>query len=159
MSPISWAIRPIRRYGEFDDRAPRREFWWFLVFLVTAHIVAALVEYTLGLPKLFFTYGPLRILLGLATLIPTLAVSVRRLHDTGRSGWWVAGLYAVNAVTNGIVIAASRPSGLNSTMLVSGIVQIGVIGVFLVLCGLPGTRGPNEYGPDPYSLDMEEVFA
>lgn len=64
------------KYADFNGRAGRPEFWWFFLFLVLGNFVTGLLGDMLGL------------LFGLATLLPSLAAGARRLHDTGRSGWW-----------------------------------------------------------------------
>ena len=65
-----------RKYADFNGRARRPEYWWFTLFLVLASFV-------------FDMFGDVVYLLfSLATLLPSLAVGARRLHDTNRSGWW-----------------------------------------------------------------------
>jgi uncharacterized membrane protein YhaH (DUF805 family) len=64
------------KYADFNGTASRPEFWWFMLFVFVAALVLNLVNSTLG--SLF----------GLAMLLPELAVGARRLHDTGKSGWW-----------------------------------------------------------------------
>ena len=70
-----------RQYAKFSGRACRSEFWWFSLFETVLIVVAALADSALNTPV--FTVVVL-----LALLLPSLAVAVRRLHDTGRSGWW-----------------------------------------------------------------------
>ena len=64
------------KYVDFSGRAARPEFWWFLLFLFLANVVLGLVSNAVSL------------IFSLATLLPSLAVGARRLHDTNRSGWW-----------------------------------------------------------------------
>jgi uncharacterized membrane protein YhaH (DUF805 family) len=160
LNPVQWALRPLRRYGEFDDRSPRPEFWWYLLLLVCVHIAAEIVERVTGLPDLFLGYGPLRLAIGLASFVPTLAVCVRRLHDVGWSGGWVAAVWAVTAVTNMIVAIAITPPAAAAVLIVAALIQLGALAVLLILCARAGTPGPNHYGPDPYGReDIEQVFA
>lgn len=65
-----------RKYAEFNGRATRSEFWWWVLFVILATCAADILSYRLG------------ILISLATLLPYIAVTARRLHDTNRSGWW-----------------------------------------------------------------------
>ncbi|MCZ2497319.1 DUF805 domain-containing protein [Xylophilus sp. Kf1] len=65
------------KYAEFTGRASRSEFWWFVLFNLLVSIAAAEIHPTLSL------------VVTLALLLPSCAVSVRRLHDIGRSGWWL----------------------------------------------------------------------
>lgn len=108
-------VSVFRRWSDFSSRARRREFWMFFLGLVIAYVVLGII--TAILPRL----GSAVIgLLALAAIVPTLAVQVRRLHDTGRSGWW----------------------------LLLNIVPLGslVLLYFWVQDSQPGT---NEYGPNP----------
>jgi uncharacterized membrane protein YhaH (DUF805 family) len=74
-------------YANFRGRASRSEFWWWQLFLLLGGIVAALLD--LFANSNVLGGEPLASLFYLATIIPGLAVSVRRLHDTDSSGWWI----------------------------------------------------------------------
>ncbi|HVM22463.1 MAG TPA: DUF805 domain-containing protein [Sphingomicrobium sp.] len=90
LSPIDWAKRPLQKYADFSGRAPRAEYWWFALAVVVAYIVAGIIEGIVGINTMLAgVYGPLTALLALALLVPSLAVGVRRLHDTNRSAWWL----------------------------------------------------------------------
>ncbi|EJL49150.1 MULTISPECIES: DUF805 domain-containing protein [unclassified Rhizobium] len=71
------------KYAVFSGRAGRPEFWWFALFNVIASLILAFLD------KVLFGYEILGALYGLAVLLPGLGVAVRRLHDIGRSGWWI----------------------------------------------------------------------
>jgi len=71
----------LTNYVGFSGRARRSEFWWYVLFLVIVDVVAAILNNVLG-TMLIST------IVGLALLLPNLAVGARRLHDTGHSGWW-----------------------------------------------------------------------
>jgi uncharacterized membrane protein YhaH (DUF805 family) len=118
---MEWALMPLRKYADFTGRARRKEYWLYTLLLIVALYAVIFVESMVGLGGMFLTYGALSLLLMLGTLIPSIAVGVRRLHDTGRSGWWM--LIALVPLIGGIVLL-----------------------IFMVL---DGTRGPNEYGADP----------
>ncbi len=77
-----------QKYADFSGRARRSEFWFFALFNVIVSIVANVIDSVLGLPDVG-TSGLVSTLAGLALLVPGLAVGARRLHDTGRSGWWL----------------------------------------------------------------------
>src|SRR5687767_10028089 len=90
MTPIDWAKRPIQKYADFSGRAPRAEYWWFVLAVLVASIVISIVESILGINRMIAgVYGPITSLLMLGILVPSIAVGVRRLHDTNRSGWWI----------------------------------------------------------------------
>jgi uncharacterized membrane protein YhaH (DUF805 family) len=104
-------------YINFTGRAARSEYWFWTLFTVLVSIVASLID--LGLFR-SFDFSPLSTIVSLGTLLPSLAVAVRRLHDLDRTGWWL--------------------------LLV--ITVIGAI-VLLVWFCMRGTAGANRFGPDP----------
>ena len=112
---MNWYLDALKKYVDFSDRACRTEYWMFVLFNIVIIIVLAVIEGMLGGP------GILANLYSLAVLIPGIAVSVRRLHDTDKSGWW----------------------------LLVGIVPL--IGSLLLLVFFiqAGTPGSNSYGQDP----------
>ncbi len=77
---MSWYLEVLKKYAVFDGRARRREYWMFFLFNVIIAFVLGFVEGIIGGP------GVLGLLYSLAVLVPGIAVSMRRLHDTGRSG-------------------------------------------------------------------------
>jgi uncharacterized membrane protein YhaH (DUF805 family) len=128
---MEWATLPLKRYAEFTGRSRRKEYWMFFLLILVASIVIGLVEGLLGLSGMVGPYGPLSTLFLLAILIPSIAVGIRRLHDTDRSGWW---------------------------MLISLVPLVGGI-ILLVFYVSEGTKGPNQYGPDPKGEDLAQTFA
>ena len=119
---MDWYLKALRQWTDFSTRARRKEYWMFTLFYVLIAIGVAIVETILGLG--FFGVGLLSSLFGLAMIIPGLAVSVRRLHDTGRSGLW----------------------------LLIGFVPFIGWAVLLYFMVIEGTRGANQYGPDPKGM-------
>jgi uncharacterized membrane protein YhaH (DUF805 family) len=130
MTPLDYALTPLRKYADFNGRARRAEYWWFYLFVIIAFVVASIVDSLLGLGGSVGPYGLVSALLGLAMILPSLAAGVRRLHDTDRSGWW---------------------------LLIALIPLIGAI-VLLVFYVLEGTRGDNRFGPDPKSGEYGAVY-
>lgn len=122
MSPIDWAKRPLQLYADFSGRAPRAEYWWFALAEIVAFLVASILDSILGLHLGGSGIGIFYLIVALGLLIPALAVSVRRLHDTDRSGWW---------------------------LLIAIIPLIGAIAL-LVFMLLEGNQEPNRFGPNPY---------
>ncbi len=84
-------MTPLTRYAQFSGRASRSEFWWFQLFIlivfVPLHVLSFFAGYT-GSEALAWISMGLGVLVWLALLVPLVAVTVRRLHDTDRSGWW-----------------------------------------------------------------------
>lgn len=87
---IGEAIRSaLRQYGTFAGRARRAEFWWFVLFVFLVSIGADILDAAIFRPLVWHsTAGPIADLWTLATFIPSISISVRRLHDVNRSGWW-----------------------------------------------------------------------
>lgn len=119
---MEWYLKVLRQYADFNGRARRKEYWMFFLFNFLIFLALGLVEMVLGLG--FGGVGLLSGLYALAVLIPGLAVTVRRLHDTGRSGLWI---------------------------LVAFIPFIGAL-VLLYFMVIEGNSGPNQYGPDPKGM-------
>ena len=81
-------IKCFMLYAIFSGRAGKAEFWWFFLFTFILGIMASVIDSTLGLDKAIGGNGGVTTLIQIATLLPSIAVGSRRLHDTGRSGWW-----------------------------------------------------------------------
>lgn len=154
---LEWMIMPLKRYADFKGRSRRKEFWsFFLLNMIVIIVIYALIVATGGgaammqsamdnpgnpmavYGSLFGGIGLLLVLWGLATIVPNIAVAVRRLHDRDMSGWWYLGIFIGNFIP--------------IVNIVAGI-------AFLVLMLLPGTPGPNRFGPDPKDPTSSEVFA
>jgi len=119
-----WYLEVMSKYAVFSGRARRKEYWMFqlinMIILVVlfAALIPPLITHSQSFLLLFL--GVFLCVYALATIIPGLAVSVRRLHDADLSGWWV----------------------------LVGLVPAGGI-ILLVFHVLDGTPGPNRYGPNP----------
>ena len=114
----------MRGYVRFGGRARRSEYWYFHLMFIVVVLLVSFADLGLGLTHQFGSYGPFQMLLSLFLLLPSLAVSFRRLHDVNRSAWWLL---------------------LNLVPLLGAI-------LLLVWACTRGTRGPNKYGPDPSVL-------
>ncbi|AYV48351.1 DUF805 domain-containing protein [Caulobacter flavus] len=135
---MSLMFEPLRKYAQFSGRARRSEYWLFALFTFVVSIAITILRIaTGGLDSLenggFDALSLVNLAFSLAMLVPSLAVSFRRLHDTDRSAWWI---------------------------LIGLIPLIGAI-VLLIFYLLPGTTGPNKFGPDPKQTvkDAAETFA
>lgn len=138
-------VRVMENYAVFDGRARRSEFWWYVPALL-------IVAFFVGIPALFLSFIPyapyiLAYAFVLAIFTPTLAVTVRRLHDTGRSAWWSLGFVA-SAVYEPVSLLA--PPGLDALFWFVYIILLLYNIVLLVFLALPGSSGDNKYGADPH---------
>ena len=86
---MNWYVEALRKYAVFSGRSRRKEYWFFVLFNIIASIVLAMVDSATGTFNPETGMGTLGTLYALAVFLPSLAVSVRRLHDTGRTGWWL----------------------------------------------------------------------
>jgi len=84
---MNWYLAVLKNYAQFKGRARRKEYWMFILFSFLISLVLAIVEGVIGLPAV------LSGLYSLGVLVPSIAVLFRRLHDTGRSGWWALLLF------------------------------------------------------------------
>jgi uncharacterized membrane protein YhaH (DUF805 family) len=112
---VNWYLAVLKNYAGFTGRARRTEYWMFVLFNLIITIVLDVIGTVIKLGNI------LGALYGLAVLIPSLAVGVRRLHDTGRSGWW---------------------------LLIALIPLVGAI-ILIVFLATEGEPGENAYGPNP----------
>ncbi|WP_153912585.1 DUF805 domain-containing protein [Shewanella sp. TC10] len=86
---MDWYIKVLKNYINFKDRARRKEYWFFVLFNVIAGIILGIVDNMTGTLNQETGYGLLSGIYSLLVFLPALGVSVRRLHDTDRSGWWI----------------------------------------------------------------------
>ena len=121
---MHWFILALDKYFTIKGRAQRKEYWYFYLFMTIGQISLSLADMALiyfagvsGFPNFLFF---------LVTIIPALTVCVRRLHDTGRSGWW---------------------------MLLFAIPIIGTI-LWIVFCAKDSQPGSNAYGPNPKGIQV-----
>ncbi|HET6536441.1 MAG TPA: DUF805 domain-containing protein [Sphingomicrobium sp.] len=148
LSPVDWAKRPLQKYADFTGRAPRPEYWWYFLALVIASVVLSIIEGIIGLKGMVLgIYGPLTLLLILATIVPSLAVGARRLHDTNRSGWWLLLGIVPYALMLLFRPAAGSPFGAMALFGIASLIALICGIVVLVFMVLPGTPGDNRFGP------------
>jgi uncharacterized membrane protein YhaH (DUF805 family) len=175
---MHWMFLPLKRYAEFSGRSRRTEYWMFFLFQILIMVAFWILMALAGGSALMMGSDPNALaaaggfvmivfalygLVSLALIIPAIAVTVRRLHDTNRTGWWVlAPIAGYVIMLVGAVMAASSPDnpGLGGVLaMVGGIAALVLALVLLVFMFLEGTRGPNNYGPDPKGEQLDQVFA
>ncbi|WP_413111831.1 DUF805 domain-containing protein [Thaumasiovibrio sp. DFM-14] len=111
---MEWYLAVLKKYAVFTGRARRKEYWMFFLVNLVITLALSIVDNLIGSQLLGSVYS-------LAVVIPTIAVTVRRMHDTGRSGWWV---------------------------LIGFIPLVGLLAI-LFFAAAEGTPGSNDYGPNP----------
>jgi len=117
---MNWYLAVLKNYVGFSGRARRTEYWMFALFNLIVFVVLAILA---AVTRSFF-FWILYFLYAVAVIVPGLAVTWRRMQDTGRNGWWI--LLGLIPFVGGIVL--------------------------LVFMLLPGTPGANEFGPDPRAV-------
>jgi uncharacterized membrane protein YhaH (DUF805 family) len=117
-------FKALQNYAGFSGRAQRSEYWLFYLFYILAAIVGVLLDLAMGTLDPLTGIGAVSGIITLALIIPSIAVSFRRLHDTDRSAWWLL---------------------IGLVPLIGGI-------VLLVFFCLDGTPGENRFGPNPKEL-------
>jgi len=119
MDYFDYYLDAFRKFADFSGRATRSQYWFFVLFNFIISLVLGFIDSIFGLYS--DGMGFLSAIYGLVVLIPALALSVRRLHDTNRSGWWLLVLF------------------------------IPIVGIFVFLYFMiqDSTPGANRYGPNP----------
>ena len=117
---MSWYLMVLKRYADFSGRSRRREYWMFVLLNFVISVGVAIIDNVIG-SDVAAGVGVLGVLYALILLTPGLAVSVRRLHDTGRSGWLI---------------------------LIALIPIVGLI-ILIVWAAQDGQPDDNQYGPNP----------
>lgn len=118
---LAWIMLPLRRYADFKGRSRRKEYWLFGLLIMLAVVAACIAVAPMGEAAI----GAAIVFVVLGSIVPTVAVTVRRFHDQDKSGWFA---------------------------LFNLVPYVGWL-IVLIFMLLEGTRGENQYGPDP--LDRE----
>jgi uncharacterized membrane protein YhaH (DUF805 family) len=121
---MNWFVTVLKKYAVFSGRAQRAEYWYFVLFYILIIIGLSIIDGVVGTFDEETGIGILGALFVLGMFLPSLAVTVRRLHDTDRSGWWI---------------------------LLNLIPIVGALIVLIFTC-LDGTPGDNRFGPNPKAI-------
>ncbi|MCA1661855.1 MAG: DUF805 domain-containing protein [Novosphingobium sp.] len=152
---MEWMLMPLRRYAEFSGRSRRKEYWMFTVFVFLVSLALMLIEMAVGMAETFGAAGgPLSLIFSLATLIPSISVSVRRLHDIDRTGWWL-----LAPIVPLVLVGYAAVTQLTWLVGIAGVLALIGLVMLLVFAVTNGTPGPNRFGPDPKDPTSAEVFA
>lgn len=113
---MEYFIDAFKKYAEFSGRATRTQYWMFILFFMIIYFVLALIDVLVGTMVLAFIFN-------IAAFLPSIAIAARRLHDTGRTGWWQL------------------------------LVLIPLIGaIVLIVFFVQDSAEDNEYGPNPKAV-------
>ncbi len=175
----------VRKYADFSGRATRAEYWWWFLAAVLGSSIAGVIDssivflsggYDDGYP--FSLFGAI---FGLAVLLPDLAVTARRLHDIGKTGWWqlvwvvlfvvawipfVVGV--ITSIANGLFDGSYTSHGVESEfltlnletllpliigLLISALISLVIVIWVALWMARQGQNGPNRFGADPRALE------
>ena len=131
---MKWYLKVLNNYVTFEGRARREEYWMFILFHIIFLITAMVLDNVLGLTLADeIGYGYIYLIYSLGLLLPGLAVAVRRLHDVGKSGWFI---------------------------LIALIPLIGSIWLLVLYC-TDSEHGENKWGPNPKGIgnktDIDQI--
>ncbi len=176
---MEWMILPLRKYFQFSGRSRRKEYWMWTLFVIVAGFVLGFVDTMLGfggeiapvanqspasaIYNALLSNGILSNIFTVFTIIPGIAVGVRRLHDVDRSGWWLLSWVAPLLIMSALLFSGN---GEGAAVLVIGgiaVLAAAVLGIMIFVWDCTdGTHGPNRFGDDPKDDGMEnlaETFA
>lgn len=128
---MNWYLHVLKNYATFSGRARRKEYWMFFLFNVLISLGLGVLDVVAGTYSVEYETGFFSGLYSLLVLIPSIAVGVRRLHDTNRSGWWI---------------------------VISLIPIIGVLVLFVFTC-LDSQPGTNRFGANPKEVASQTLPA
>lgn len=168
MNMIEAVKSVLTQYFGFRGRARRSEYWFWILATLLVAIVIAIAEVLLGLS--YEGSGPISTIFNLLIFIPGLFVTFRRLHDIGRSGWWIGAFYLT--ILAFVFLAVGMAFGVgtdiansSSTLAGFGLISIGFfVGIFiyaivlLIFMCTDSQTGPNKYGPNPKNEGNYDVF-
>lgn len=86
---MNWYIEGFKRYFDFVGRSRRKEYWYFSLISLLVSLILGFSDIFVGIYNEEYGVGLLGSIYGLAALIPSFSVTFRRLHDIGRSAWWI----------------------------------------------------------------------
>ncbi len=118
---MDWYIKALKNWKDFAGRSRRKEYWFFILINAIISIGLSIVDQIIGTANAESGFGVLGTVYALVILVPAIAVTIRRLHDTNKSGWWIL------------------------------IIFIPIIGplVLLYFMIIDSDEGDNQYGPNP----------
>jgi uncharacterized membrane protein YhaH (DUF805 family) len=145
---MKYYISVLRNYAQFSGRARRKEYWMFalfnLIFIIIARILDEILKISFNANDLFLHYGFFYALYSLFIFVPNLSVTARRLHDIGKSGWYMLICYIPLALTTFFVLILK-----NALAFVLPVIFLAVAIWLLVLLCKNGDPHENAYGQDP----------
>jgi len=146
-------------YANFNGRARRSEYWYFTLMNLIFSLATMFIDKALGIKFGFNS------LYSLAIFLPGLAVSVRRLHDIGKSGWLLLIFYIVFIISIALLMVAGvglftgkvNATSFGAGLIIPTLLILALAIWLLVMYCTNGDVGTNKYGPDPKSDGLEDI--
>ena len=182
---MKWFILAFKKYAQFSGRSHRQEYWMFMLLNIIFVIVVRILDDVLGTnynDSQAMNGGYISTLYSLVLFLPGLSITVRRLHDIGKSGWlyfWFSFAVIVASIVFVVYILATlmssgagdldslRSGDFDTSSLLAGnfilytmlyvIFMMAISVWFIVLLAKLGNPGDNKYGPDPLATPTEEA--
>jgi uncharacterized membrane protein YhaH (DUF805 family) len=152
---MKWYLMVLKNYVGFSGRARRKEYWMFLLFNMIFGIGAKIIDLIFGTSDVIPNNGLFYSLYSLALFLPSFAVSVRRLHDVGKSGWLLLAIF-VPVVMLSVFVSAMGNTGNSMNSIWTILLALAVFGIaiwLLVLMCTDSESEPNNWGPNPKEVD------
>ncbi|MGX2975256.1 DUF805 domain-containing protein [Ursidibacter arcticus] len=154
---MNWYLAVLKKYATFTGRARRKEFWMFVLINSIISWGLLFIDIAIGSAKIDFNtgtveYGFFSTIYALLVLLPSIAVSVRRLHDTGRSGWWLLLGVVFTTILGVIGFFIAVFIGMFIGIFIGCL--IGTV-ILLILYSLDSQAGENKYGVNPKEINQE----
>ena len=147
---MKWYLHVLKNYANFKGRDRRKEYWMFVLINALISYAVSLLDYLSSSAfGVIGTIGVFSIIYSFAMFVPNIAVTIRRFHDVGKSGWHILwGIVPAILVFFAAVLSFSTNGGY-AFMGFFGILMFGGFIYLFVLTVTEGEEGKNEYGPDP----------
>jgi uncharacterized membrane protein YhaH (DUF805 family) len=139
---MRWILMPFQRLTDFSGRSRRMEFWLFWLTALILQMVTSYIDAVTSQPLIAGGMGSITLAVTLILLAPAATVGIRRLHDIGRSGWWML-LFGLPYLGWLVSVDSGSQSVIAALALLVGTI------ILLVLLVQPGTPADNAYGPNP----------
>ncbi len=149
---MHYYINVLKKYGIFKGRATRSEYWYFVLFNTIAGIILGIISKIIGDQK-----NILGNIYGLALFVPTLAVTIRRLHDIGRTGWWILFFILIFFASGIFLFPLLIVDLFTSSFFLLLLIPIAIFIWSTVWMCTDSKPGDNKYGPNPKMISTPTV--
>jgi len=148
---MHYYIEVLEKYAVFKGRARRAEYWYFILFNLIIAIVLNIISKVIGEQRNILSH-----IYGLAVLVPSIAVSIRRFHDIGKTGWWelyfILMYLAVGLLMTILIVPIILTSHLTASFYILMLIPLAIFVWSTIWMCTASQSGDNKYGPNPKSV-------